>query len=62
MSTWRQDHAEELKTRPYLGRPSWELQNMKRALSMISFFNTPEENERLKEVTQELKLRKKESR
>jgi len=31
-------------------RPVWELRNMKKALSFLEAFNTPEENERLKAV------------
>ena len=62
MSTWYDDHREELKTRPDLGRPAWKLRNMKKALSMLSFFNTEEENQRLVDVKKELRLRKGEGR
>ena len=58
MSTWYQDHKEELKLRPWMGRPSWELRHMQRALSMCSLLNTAEEHERLIEVTRELKIRR----
>lgn len=58
MSTWYQDHKEELKARPYMGRPTWELCNMKKALSMLSVMNTTEENQRLADVSQELKIRR----
>ena len=58
MSTWYQDHKEELKSRPYMGRPSWELRNMKKALSMLALLNTPDENKRLLDVTIELTYRK----
>jgi hypothetical protein len=45
--------------RPQENRATWELQNMKRALSMFPILNTEEENKRLEEVKKELKLRKK---
>lgn len=58
MSTWAQDHAEELKTRPYLGRPSWELKNTERALSSLPWLNTPADTARLAQVKAELKARR----
>ena len=39
-------------------RPTWELKNMVKALSMMRALNTDEENERLAEAKQELKKRK----
>ena len=41
----------------YTKRPTWELKNMVKALSMLSLLNTPEEDERLKMVKLELKRR-----
>ena len=41
----------------YTKRPTWELKNMEKALSMLSLLNTPEEDERLKMVKLELKRR-----
>jgi len=36
------------KVKELLGdRPKWELQNMKKALSIMGIFNTEEENQRL---------------
>ena len=40
-------------------QPIWALKNMIRALSMHSWFNTEEENERLRNAKCELKRRKK---
>jgi len=57
--TYGQEMREKYPDRPWGTRPSWELQNMKKALSMLTFFNTAEEDQRLVEVTQELKLRNK---
>lgn len=39
-------------------RASWELKNMKRALSMSVLLNTPEEDRRLKAVTVLLNVKK----
>jgi len=40
-------------------RATWEVQNMKKALSMMgSFFNTPEDNQRLEACKVWLKHRK----
>lgn len=58
MSTWYQDHKEELKNRPYMGRPTWELKNMALALSFGAVLNTAEENQRLSDVTAELNIRR----
>jgi hypothetical protein len=59
-------YAEEMKAkhpdRPWISRPTWELSNMARALSMLSWMNTPEEITRLSEVKAELKARRKEGR
>jgi hypothetical protein len=46
--------------RPYEKQATWALQNMKKALSMLELLNTPEEAQRLKDVTAELKTRSKE--
>ena len=40
-------------------RAEWELKNMKKALSMFPILNTPEENQRLKDVEIIIKLRNK---
>lgn len=81
MGTWVQDaKAEAARRWPgdaraeriYLWsfRPTWELRNMKRALSfgaakpgrLVMIINTEEENQRLAEVTAALKLKRKEGR
>ena len=41
-------------------RPTWELKNMVKALSLHSWLNTEEEKERLLEAKKILKLRRKE--
>jgi hypothetical protein len=38
-------------------RPSWELQNIVRALTYFEFLNTPEETERLQAAKAELRRR-----
>ena len=49
-----------VKARSRLGdRAEWELKNMKKALQMFPIMNTPEENQRLKDVKTILKLRNK---
>lgn len=55
--THGQEQRRLFPDRPWKGRPTWELQNMKKALSMLSWQNTPEETQRLAEVTAELKAR-----
>jgi hypothetical protein len=40
-------------------RPTWELQNIKKALSMLMCLNTEEETQRLEDVTKELRIRRK---
>ena len=40
-------------------RATWELRNMKRALEMLPFFNTEEENQRLEAVKVMLKHQRK---
>ena len=42
------------------GRPTWELKNMVKALSLHSWLNTEEEKKRLLEAKKILKLRRKE--
>ena len=51
----------ELKRAEYrLGnRADWELKNMRKALSMFPILNSPEENQRLKDVKTVLRYRKK---
>lgn len=39
-------------------RAGWELQNMKKALTMFPILNTPEENLRLEAVKIQLRLRR----
>lgn len=56
--TYAQEMKRKYPGRPWITRPAWELSNMKRALSMLRWQNTPEEEERLAEVTKELKLRR----
>ena len=55
-------YAEEMKLkypdRPYITWETIYLRNMVKALSMLSFFNTPEENQRLSDAKRELKLRR----
>ena len=41
----------------YTKRPTWELKNMVKALSLHSWLNTPEEDERLRMAKLELKRR-----
>lgn len=55
--TYAQEMKEKFPDRPWVTRPTWELRNMKKALSMMPFFNTPEENQRLEEVIYELNIR-----
>jgi len=57
MSTWYEDNKRILATRPYYGRPSWELKNMVKALSMMAWLNTEEDTRRREEAKEELKLR-----
>jgi len=45
-------------TRPYAGRPTWELKNIKKALSFHPWLNTEEERRRLDNIQDELQLRK----
>lgn len=60
LETYAQEMKRKYPDRPYITRPTWELRNMKKALSMLSWINTPEEKQRLEDVTRELKLRKRE--
>lgn len=57
--TYAQEMKEKYPNRPWVTRPTLELRNMKKALSMMAVLNTSEENQRLEEVTQELKFRTK---
>lgn len=56
--------AEEMreKGRPYGTRPTWELRNMIRALSMMTWLNTQDDWNRKAEAERELKIRAKERR
>jgi hypothetical protein len=58
MSTWYEDNREIIKKRPYYGRANWELRNMVKALESLPLLNTEEEDKRLEEVREELRLRK----
>ncbi len=62
MSTYHQEMKEKFPGRPFVTRPTWELLNMRKALSLLGFFNTPEENQRLADVKAELKARRAEGR
>lgn len=62
MPTYHEEMKTKYPNRPYVTRPTWELRNIKTALSMLSWQNTEEEVERLHEVTEELKARRKEGR
>ena len=47
-----------MNKRNYRHAPTWELKNTKKALETLGgFFNTPEDEERLKAVKEELKRR-----
>ena len=52
------DNRQQRKTMNMKRRPSWELKNMILALSMHSWLNTKDEDERLKLAKQELEERK----
>lgn len=62
MSTYHEEMKQKYPNRPYVTRPTWELQNIRKALSMLPFFNSEEENQRLVDVKAELKMRRKEGR
>lgn len=62
MSTYMEEMRAKFPDRPYIGRPGWELQNMARALSMMTWLNTGEDWERLEEVKRELKIRRQQGR
>ena len=55
--TYGQEQCRLFPNRPWKGRPTWELRNMKKALSMMTWSNTEEETQRLAEVTAELAQR-----
>ena len=46
------------ENRPYAGRPTWELKNIKKALSFHPWLNTDEEMKRLENIHAELQHRK----
>ena len=58
MATYQEEMKAKYPNRPYAARPTWELNNIKKALSMMSIMNTEEENQRLADVTAELKARR----
>lgn len=57
MSTYAQEMKQKYPDRPWASRPTWELSNMKKALNMMSYLNTEDDEQRLKEVTRELQIR-----
>jgi hypothetical protein len=57
--TYAEEMREKHPNRPYVLRPTWELQNIKKALSMLMWQNTPEETQRLEDVIKELRIRRK---
>lgn len=57
--TYHEEMKLKYPDRPWVTRPTWELANMKKALSFFAWSNTEEEKQRLEEVTRELKLRRK---
>lgn len=59
MSTYSQEMKLKYPDRPWITRPTWELSNMARALRMLRWQNSEEEENRLAEVERELKLRRK---
>jgi hypothetical protein len=60
MSTYQQEMA--AKGRPMGARATWELQNMVRALNMLTWLNTPEDEARRDEAKRELRIRGREAR
>lgn len=58
MSTYHQEMKQKYPDRPYMARPTWELENIKRALSSLTLLNTEEEDKRLVNVAEELKMRR----
>ena len=58
MSTYAQEMKVKFPNRPWISRPSWELNNMVKALNMLPWLNTEDDQKRLEEVTYELKQRK----
>ncbi len=56
--TYPQEMKRKYPTRPWISRPTWELRNIQKALSMLPWLNTEEDSQRLIEVTEELSLRK----
>lgn len=56
-----QDDARRLG-RPMLGRASWELANMVKALGMLPWLNTADDLARLAEAKRELAIRRRGSR
>lgn len=62
VSTYREEMKVKYPNRPYATNAKWELLNIRKALNIHSFLNTPEEVQRLIDVTAELKARRKEGR
>jgi hypothetical protein len=58
MSTYYQEMKEKYPDRPWIGRPTWELRNMARALGMLPWLNSADDWKRKAEVERELKLRR----
>lgn len=56
--TYYQEQRRLYPDRPWKTHATWELQNIKKALSLLTFLNTQEDEQRLTEVTRELKLRR----
>lgn len=56
--TYAQEMKRKHPDRPWITRPTWELRNMAKALSLLPWLNSPEQEERKAEVERELKLRK----
>lgn len=60
--TYAQEMKRKFPDRPYVTWQSVYLRNMVRALSLMPWLNTPEENERKFQAEMELKARRKEGR
>ena len=56
--TGPEEMLQRYPVRPYINRPTYELNNMRLALSMMRYLNTAEEEQRLADVTRELRLRR----
>ena len=56
--TYGQEQRRLHPDRPWITRPTWELRNMQKALSLLPWQNTADDTQRLAEVTRELQMRK----